>query len=356
MLKFPVRQSLATQVAALIHERVGAGTYGFTLPSERNLAAELKVSRTTIRAALATLSAAGTLPPGQAKKLRKLNDHSSHPEPARQFRIRFLANKPLTQLPTDELLLFTEYKERCEQCGWECLYHHVGDFPPARFRSFLRTLVAEHSSDLWICFSLHWKFPNWFHDRKLPVLAVNSVNPAIQCGVISHDVQMAQLHAVNVLLRAGRKQVVVPRVATHEAFPDALRQLFKERGLTFREDFHHPAFDGSRGAFLRLLDQLFVCSPRPDGLVLLHTKDMQAITLQGWLMQHRLCYPQDLSVIQVGSDAFLNMIHPPIAHYIDSNRPLVRALFAATQRYFITGALLKERKMLLMQLSRGASI
>ena len=104
MLKIPVSQSLAGQVAAIISERVSAGTYGSTLPSERNLAVELKVSRTTIRAAMQALSAAGSLPTGEAKKLRKLPGRRPRRASCR-FRVlgfRFqgkLSPEPRTQNP-----------------------------------------------------------------------------------------------------------------------------------------------------------------------------------------------------------------------------------------------------------------
>src|SRR5262245_26699893 len=70
MLRPPKRLSLVAQTVAILKEHIQSSPVGDRLPSERELCAQLGVSRMTLRAALERLTRAGMIKGGKGQRHR----------------------------------------------------------------------------------------------------------------------------------------------------------------------------------------------------------------------------------------------------------------------------------------------
>src|ERR1043166_2609986 len=68
MIRLPQKQSLVAQTYAILKEQIQSGALARWLPSESELCEQLKVSRRTVRSALAQLEREGLLKGGQGRR------------------------------------------------------------------------------------------------------------------------------------------------------------------------------------------------------------------------------------------------------------------------------------------------
>lgn len=350
------KQSLSDRVVATLLKDLAAGTYPELLPSERSLAASMKVSRPVIRTALQVLEKQGWVNTVERSKSRRV---VKRPElataPARPKCVGILIYKPFEKLAADDAVGLSDFAQRCAGLGWGCVFHPVGQLGPQQQRR-LKEIVVSPPCDLWFDYSLSSKqefelLREWGH----PLIRLNGPQQ-LHRGSISFDFNAARLHALGVMLRAGRRNIVRPCVRRNPEVSATIKAVMEEHGIRFREDFHYPEFEDTRNGFLRLMENLFASQPRPDSIILTYTSAVQVILLQGWLMKQQLSYPEDLSVIQIGSDPFLDMMYPSVSHYTTPAKTLSEAMFAATRRFFESGELLQEGLLLPVEYVKGESV
>ncbi|RYD36121.1 MAG: GntR family transcriptional regulator [Verrucomicrobiaceae bacterium] len=359
ILAMPIdRQPLLDQVTASLLADLSAGAYPERLPSERELAARLKVSRPVIRAALKLLENQGWVRTEDRSKSRRVLKRPDTPPGAVVRRVGILISRTLLELSSDDIHALNEITNRCEKEGWKCFVYPVDQLDPRNLERRLDEIVSTPTCDLWIVFpNRYTQVLSLLHQKGHKVIGMSTSEKGAGYGVIHYDTYSARIHALGVMLRAGRRNVIMPLISRRPVeISNRTGKLLEEFGVRYREDFHTPVYDTSREAFIRILENSFASSPRPDGIIVQYTTEVQAVLLQGWLMKARLSFPEDLSVIQIGSDSFIDLMHGKLSHYPTPPGPLVEGTFNAIRHYFTTGELLTGRLKLTAEYVKGDSV
>ncbi len=353
------RQPLLDQVVVTLLDEIAKGAYPQRLPSERDLAALLKVSRPVVRSALQVLEKQGWIKTqGQSKSRRVIKRPAADQNLPKTRRVGILTSKSLNELSADDYNMVNWVMNRCHEAGWQSVIHPMDQLDARNLERRLEEIAETPPCDLWIGFPMHnFRCLSMLHQSGQKVIGIGIAAQEAGYGVIHYDNNSARVHALGVMLRAGRKHIVIPMPRRRPMeLISRITKLLGEYGIRYREDFHCPLFDGTREGFIRLLDHQFAARPRPDGIVLLYTTEVQVLLLEGWMMKNRLSYPEDLSVIQVGSDPFLDMMYLPLTHYTSPPGPLAEAGFNAIRHYFATGELLTGRLKLDVEYVKGESV
>ncbi|BDS05476.1 hypothetical protein NT6N_05160 [Oceaniferula spumae] len=351
------RTSLLDQAVSQLLEDLADGIYLKQLPGERTLAERLGVSRPVLRSALEILENQGWI---QAPGPNKARVVLKRPEPRNEEvrKIGILVPQPLPQLASDDVVLVTSLMRYCEEKGWRCLLFPIDQWGPQHLELRLDELLETSPCDIWVAAPLaNIRAFGLLHQRGEKLIAIGCTAVSWNFGAIQYDLDSANAHALGVMLRAGRKNIIRPYGA--KRLPDTVERtakLLSEFGISYREDFHLPMFDGSREGFLRLLDSLFAQTPRPDGIIIQYIPGISALLVEGWLMERRLRFPDDVSVIQIGSDNFLGMMHRPVDHYTTDAEPLLEATYSALDHFFTTGECLSGNRTLQMTYVKGESV
>lgn len=353
------RQPLLDQVVVTLLDEIAQGAYPRRLPSERDLAKLLKVSRPVVRSALQVLERQGWIQTqGQSKSRQVIKRPAEDQNLRKTRRVGVLTSKPLDELSADDYNMVNWISDQCREAGWQSVIHPMDQLDARNLERRLEEIIETPPCDIWIGLPMHnYLCLSLLHQRGQKVIGIAIPDKGAGYGVIHYDNRSALAHALGVMLRAGRKHVVIPFSRRRPAeLVTRFSKLLEEYGIRYREDFHCPLYDGTREGFIRLLDLQFAARPRPDGIVLVYTTQVQVVLLEGWMMKNRLSYPEDLSVIQVGSDTFLDMMYLPVTHYTSLPGPLAEAAFNAIRHYFATGELLTGRLKLDVEYVKGESV
>lgn len=340
---------LADRVAELLRARIAAGDFPKKLPSERDLAETLGVSRRVVHEALTRLKHDGILDRTRKGRATPVTGIAAPERPPKIGVMLTLPDDPSTVVTLEKI------RELCRDFGRECVT--VGKdalhLSPERTA---RRIIAQHDCELWIAISLpHSKYADALHDAGQRVLGVNFFAEK-PYKVISNDFNAIILHAFRLMLRRGRTRVTAPLTDRRPELLEAVRALHEERGLAFIADRRLPVYRGGKEDFLRTLDRIHDAEGPPDGIIAPNSTNVSASTAQGWMMRHRLRCPEDVSLLATQEPALRHLMTPvPDACDIPIERMLA-AITGAMRIFFRTGRWSCERVKIPMKYLPGESL
>lgn len=324
-------KSKSGQLADLLRTRIGDGEWAGALPSERQLAEEYFVSRTTLREALRILAADGVIhAPGSTRSGRmpvaRTKRSPSQPKQGQVIILtpslrespqvlehlavlRELLGKQGTQVHVREAIRLTE------------------DAQPA---VTLRRWAKEVSSTVWILHKMPRSVQQAVVDLKLKAIVFGSVFPGIKLPQVDIDFRAVAHHATGRCLAHGHRKMAVLVHRTHlagdraviDAMTDELTRSGAPAPIILKHDFN-------RAHLIDALDRLIVPpSARPDVLVVVNQHHL--LTALPHLLHRGLRMPQDLSLIYLSSDPAVERLSPLPDRY-DIGGSLIRKLAKAAQ-------------------------
>lgn len=310
------RSSLVTEVSNVIRKAIAESRYGSTLPAERHLAAELGVSRPTVRAALAVLEREKVIKV-HARQRRAIAAGARRAAQSSTLSIRLLHDGRSTSYLTDHLSLLEYLAENLPAPR----YSFHPEASPACFSTnpgaALQRLVATQRTDLWVLYLSTQPMQEWFERRKIPAIVLGSKFPGVALPSADEDFRAVCRHAAGLLIARGhrrialllRKRMRAGDISSREGFLEAFAQ-------SPCQNLGEPVIcehDETTAGICRVTTQLAELRPRPTAIIVGST--WPYLTVQTQLARLGLRVPENISLICRNSDPVFDAIVPPPAHY-----------------------------------------
>ena len=326
-----IHKSLATEAAELLRERINTGEYADYLLPERRLAADLGVSRPTLREALTILEKDGWLK-HEGRQVRKIIPCKTPRRSARHLRIRLLQNNSGTSFLNEHLQTLEFLAEHL--CGHEVEF--AVDTCPGCFTgkpdAALERLVNQRKADVWILYMATESIQHWFHARSIPCVVLGSCFAGIKYPSIDEDFAATCHHAAGLFLSHGHRQLVL--LTSNRMLPgdlvsmEGFRQGCQQRRSREGVEMHHSMHDRTPAGICRVVAGLLEQDPVPTGWLILNSQTY--FTVASYLATRGLRVGQDISLISRNSDPYFETLVPTVAHYtrqvIRMNKQLLQAV------------------------------
>lgn len=298
------RLTAAQQAAEALRAHRASGVWHDGLKSERQLAVELRVSRRTVRAALALVrgDAAG---PAVARR---------SPQPVRTVsRVCLLTPHPLSTFSSFEHQWLHLVQRRLTESGLpleivvQPLLYASGE--PRRIERFL----DQHPCAVWLLKSSPTKLQQWFQEHEMPCVVIGSRHPGIRLCSVEVDYAAAARHVTGQFARAGLKRAVYFEPNSMSAGTSLVRTAFVDSAaaLGIAAAVRHVEL-GRTAAVDAVLQELHA-APAAGWFF---DSALHALSALTWLLQHGHRWPgSGLALAARQAEVFLGESIPAIARY-----------------------------------------
>jgi DNA-binding LacI/PurR family transcriptional regulator len=315
----------------VLREAIEAGEWSRWLPGELELARRLRVSRVTVRAALAILERGGLIRVSQGKR-REILDSSRQAGAVEVRRaVVLLSPAPLHQLPAPTVVWMDELRAHLDAAGWP-LEIHVG---PAVYRRrpahALEELATRLRPAAWILYRSTLEMQRWFSEHAPAAVIAGSRHASVPLAAVDVDHAACSRHAAARFLAEGHRRLAAVCPETELAGDlESISAFQKGAGMEVPCARHPATVRGLCAA----LERLFARTAAPTGLFVFHARNF--LTVLGWLQRRGLQVPKDVSVICRDDEPFLEAVLPSPARYelrvSNFARKIFRLVLAMTQR------------------------
>ena len=318
----PLRRLSVAELSAE-HLRAGlrAGRWRGALPGVVRLAAELDVSRDTIRAALRILEAEGVL---GARGLGRSRTVTAQGAARHRLRIGILQHDPLDVSNITAHLLLRVQRDLGAK-DYEVFFMRQSQVELKHdVRRIIRHL-GENPADAWIVVAGSRELLEWVATQAVPTLALygradglplartGPLKAAVYAAVTRHLLALGHRRIMLIASRGRRK----PSPGKSErAFLDELTA----HGI-LTGDYHLPDWEETPAGYANLLERLFQRTP-PTALII--DGAAQFIATMEFLARRRIHVPEQVSLVSTDDDAALAWCHPGVAHIKWDTAPIVR--------------------------------
>lgn len=323
------RPNLPDVVEKHLREAISRGDFREFLPGERPLAETFKVSRPTLRRALAALAAEGILrqQSGCATRILRtdLTEGAKPPGPAR---VIFLSAQPLHRLSTNTVLAFDMLGKKLSASGMELRFAECHAFLQNEFQRTLDSFLKSSPAGTYVLHYAPGPVQRHLAQKGIPCVVMGSPDKAAGLRGVDTDFAPAARHAMGELKRLGhapeRTVLALPKLelAGHAAITEA---FFKAGGRP-ASVLRHPVD--------------FEIMPSWIGthvLPLLRAKNGPTALITGWPrftvglvsalgMRHGLAIPENLSVVCLADDPTFDMLIPSVSRYRRNDNKYVNRL------------------------------
>lgn len=355
--RIPVRQSLPQQAAAILRDQMHRGRWREWLPGERRLATELRVSRGTVRAALAILAAQQDIR-GVASRGYRVRARRRPAAPAAgPTGIGLLSPDPIETRRPYFALLVDKLREAAAGRGWTLQRHSGSSYFGARADSRLERLVAESGCAAWVLFRASRTTQEWFAERGIPTLVSGHTYAGVSLPSIDVDHRAACRHAGQRLTRLGHRHAAL--VTSRQRLPGLV-----EGEAGFREGFSPDAtfartlsripFDGNPAALAAAVARAMGGASRPTAIVC--ETPNQYLTVSSTLATLGISVPRDCSLMSRLEDPFLADLNPAPARYRADPSAVARTLITLLARLVAGEPMPSTARMVVPDFVPGASV
>jgi DNA-binding LacI/PurR family transcriptional regulator len=322
MKRLPQRLSLVTETANILREQIDAGAWTKFLPGERDLAARLRVSRPTLRAALELLQREGRFEIVEGRRhLLRLNEKPSFVSST--SRVVLLTPIPLHRMPPFVMFWVDELREHLGDEGFDLEVHVSSAAQKSRPEQTLERLVQELRAAAWVLFLSSEPMQRWFSARGLPCVITGSCFPNLNLPSVDIDARATCRHAAGIFLAKRHRSIALLLPEGNIAGDQASETGFLEGAAQNKEVRANVVrHNGSVEGVCRKLDGLVSDAHPVTGLLV--ARSVHALTAITYLQRRGLKLPQDVAVISRDNDPFLDFIVPGIARYACASAAFAR--------------------------------
>ena len=307
-------RTVADQTEEFLREALRSGRWRGHLPSERALALELRVSRPTLRKALAELEGEGRLTKTQGHSRRILTRKT--PGAVAQKQVVMLVGH--NELPKDwyAMGMIETIRRQLANEGVRLELFSSEKLHWANAPAFLNQLVRQYTPQAWVLQSQTDTVQRWFTARGLSAVVLGSPFPGVSLPFVDIDRRAICRHALGVFARLGHRRICYFSRATDAAGDFLSEQGFEEsRSLFQAVDIQVVIHNGTA-------ERLWTAarrwkrqgSERPTALMTSHWED--ALVLMVELLTMGIRVPGEVSIISRDPDAVFERIQPRIASYL----------------------------------------
>ncbi len=324
----PKRTNLVEEAVRAMRARLRAGEWTEFLPGERELAKRLQIGRDTVRLVLASLEKSGHLLPAERGKRRRISpkgrEERSESDEKPPEKIGVLAPYRFDHMSQPVLLEIDQVREALAARGTELQLFVPRWYQQQDPTSSLKKLVEESGCKSWILFRSSLVVQRWFAESGLPCLIRGYPHEGIELPFMDVNWAATARHAASRLWRLGHRRVGV--ILPSEGL-SGVRAALEGTQSTGEPDFEIIPMheDGSSEGLARCLKRGLQVAKPPTALIALRARQV-AGTLS-WLGQHRIRVPQEMSLISLVHEPFIDYLFPSISGYqMNSNQVAKRVL------------------------------
>lgn len=325
--RIPQRVSLVFQAAALLREDIQAGVWSRWLPSERQLCMRMKISRVTLRSALAKLRQEKLIGTGAGRRHEILVQSRGPVRQETSTLVVLLTPVPLEAMQRFELYWIDDLRDHLSAAGYRLEVHESRACYVAHPEKSLELLANRLKPAAWVLLLSTLPMQRWLATRAVPCVIAGSRYPGIQLPFVDIDHRALCCHAVGVFLAKGHRTLAFVNLSTGMAGDIESEEGFLA-GARKAGDSSVEALisrhDASPKDVCRRLDLLLNRPARPTAFLV--SKAHHALTVLGHLNRRGLRVPQDASLISRNDEPFLHHVVPGVARYSSSPEAMARRI------------------------------
>lgn len=311
-MKLPLRRtSLVTQTAEVLRESIAAGQWPRWLPGELELTRRLRVSRVTLRAALAELEHEKLIRGGQGRRREVICQTPSRPVHATSQTVALLSPAPLHQLPARTVFWMDELREHLAAAGWPLEIHESAAAYHRRPAHALEELATRIHPAGWVLYHSTPEMQQWFSENARSAVIAGSKHPGVALPSVDVDYAAGCRHAGGQFSAAGHSRLAIIRANTKLA--GDLESIAAFQSGASPAEVRCAVHDGTVHGICISLGSLFAKAPHPTGLFVFQASHL--LTVLGWLQRRGIRVPDDVSVACRDDEPFLEFVLPAPARY-----------------------------------------
>lgn len=328
-MKF-LRRPLFLRVAEQLEECIRRGEWTHWMPSEKDLAKDLGVSRTTLRQALGMLRDQGLIIIRQGKNSRIARNKVTLPTqcPKSQM-VTMLAPVPLRQLRQHILLWIDELRGLLHEVDLS-LHFHAGLGPyKGHPEAEVEKLVHQYRSSVWLLLWTNKSTQMAFANLGIPAIVIGAPDKDVPLLAASVDNRAIVFHAIGQLTSRGHTSLALVTTKSsmggnrqfESSFNDTLSALENRqiRGRVIYTEEQEP--EKLKRALLLALKHV----DPPTGFVLIHPLHM--LTAYNAFQGAGLIVGRDVSLISAFADKSFDFLTPKPSYYRQDPEAFAKKLF-----------------------------
>ena len=340
------RTSVADQVAIALREGIEQGVWGFSLPSEHELADHFEVSRPSIHAGVLQLAKEGLIEIGQGRVAHIIPQRrSSAAVPLVCILHPFTRHMIGVAAAEDPVQLAIHAELAARGIDWKEVFDaRLGRKNPAYY---LEKLVATNRRACWVMHSSSLPTQRWFENAGVPMLVLGSCYPGVSLPSVDSDYRAVGWHAAGRIVHFGHRHVAIilpydPLPGDHACREGIIQYLNRaDPQITITETTATPDVLKFRSK----LERLVASRERPTVVFTMRPETTQAVFFQ--LLCSGLRIPRDISLISRDSHILFETGLPEITRYRSASTKKARMAVRIIQS-LLKGNSVSRRPVLMM--------
>ena len=322
----PLRRSyLVEQTAGHLRERLRDTPAGTKIQGVIRLAAQLGVSKTTVRSALRMLEADGLLSLSDDGFSRIVNEHAI--PNSRVFRIGILLYDALASENSTSQQLLLDLQDQLEKSGFVCFLSSFSQVELRHDAKRISRCVAKTPADAWVVVAGSFELLGWFVEQRIPCIAIAGRRRTYPIAAVSPDTLGSFLQVTRTLIGLGHRRIVfLCRKQLRFPEPGHVVKAFMEEmsahGIPV-SDYNVPDWEETREGMKILLNSLFRVTP-PTAIIIANIQVIPAL-LQ-FLGNRRLTVPAQISLVASDDDPSFEWCDPEFSRIRWNSAPAIRRI------------------------------
>ena len=309
----PQKVSLITQTQDVLVKGMRSGRWHHVLPGERVLSEELRVSRWTLRAALAELGRQGYLKISHGHACAITPRALQGARTNQKKRIALLSPTSLSLLRQFAVVWIDELKSIFREYDVELNVLDSAKAYQAKPAHALQNFVETHPHDGWLLLLSTHAMQQWFQSNGLAAVIAGSRYPDIQLPSLDVDQFSSGVHVARTIHGLGHRRVALLRPKAITAGLLACEAGMRDASRNASLDLSVIEVGETKSEICRMLDRaLSVLSP-PS--VLVTSRADSTLTALSHLHNRNLHVPKSISLVAIEWEPVLENVVPDIAHY-----------------------------------------
>jgi len=354
------RASLVSHLVDSLRRELDAGDWAECLPSERELGERFQVSRPTLRKALAVLAREGRVRSQRGKGWLVERQRRQSYTSAESKSVGILCFVSLDCASPFTLLTIDKALEHLGMAGLKVHVHAGEQFVSQNYRQALTRLLQVSPRSAWVLVGSILKVQRWFHEQRVPFFDTSTMRGTLDFPGVVVDVQHVYRDAIATLRRRGHRRItlLVPRHGHYDlatkggvmAGEPMAPGEDTQADSSVRIIFH----SGTRDSVHRAIAAIRGLRAPPTALIV--ARPQHTLAAVTYLLRCGVRVPQDISLICLGHETFLDQITPTIAHYTFDRNVFVRRLCRMLVPWATTGYWSPAEGRLAMHYRDGESV
>lgn len=333
-MKF-LRRPLFLRVAEQLEECIRRGEWTHWMPSEKDLAKDLGVSRTTLRQALGRLRDQGLIIIRQGKNSRIARNKISLPaQILKSQTVTLLSPVPLRQFRQHTLVWIDELRGLLHEVDLS-LHVHAGLAPyKGHPEAEVEKLVHQYRSLVWLLLWTNKSTQMAFANLDIPTIVIGATDEDVPLLTASVDNRAITFHAIGQFTSRGHTSLALVTTKSimggnrqfESSFNETLSALENRhfRGRIIVVDEQEP--EKLKRALLRALNQV----DPPTGFILVHPLHM--LTAYNVFQGTGLRIGRDVSLISAFADNSFDFLTPQPSYYRHDPEAFAKKLFSLVRK------------------------